>query len=296
MCPDKKCNHVLTPEEVDKLSKRMGGGNRIKRKADEFPDPTSVPHAKLEPLFPDDEKNDVWTVRGCFKIIPFIFDVTSTMTIHRNAQNELTIFNALRCNEELEQETLKLGTIAHVVKLGQFHGDADAYYVRAPQFNSPKLWTLPQGSVAEGMKADGILTPEAAELPITGSNIYNLECHPFPEGLMTVPCQSSQGSSKLLVACDSLVHVSDLSVIGYSTRFIFYLMGLNMKSENGVPKPAPMWMKQTVGAVGVDRVRKWYQDIMQLEWNHFVGAHGGSAKDVDHDAVMQAVEESLQGK
>ena len=217
------------------------------------------------------------------------------MTIHRNEQNELTIFNALRCSDELEQEILKLGTVAHVVKLGQFHGDADAYYVRAPQFNSPKLWTLQDGSVAEGIKADGILTPGSTELPIAGSNVYNLEGHPFPEGVMTIPCQSSsQGASKLLVACDSLVHVADLSVIGYSTRFIFYLMGLNMQAENGVPKPAPMWLKQTTGAVGAERVKQWYKDIMQLEWTYFVGAHGSPARNVDHDAVMQTVEEGCK--
>ena len=294
MCPDKTTHNALTPEEVEILSNKMGNGDKIKRQPDDFPKPTSVPYAKLEPLFPDDEKNNVWTVRGCFRIIPYIFDVTSTMTVHRNEQNELTIFNAFRCDDELEKEILKLGKVAHVVKLGQFHGDSDAYYVRAPQFSSPKLWTLPNGSVAEGTKADGILTPEGTELPISGSTVYNLDGHPFPEGLMTIPCQSSQGSSKLLVACDSLVHVSDLSIIGYSTRFIFYMMGLNMQSENGVPKPAPMWLKQTVDAIGADQVRQWYKNVMDLEWSHFVGAHGGPARNVDHDAVMRAVEEGLQ--
>ncbi|KAL3925791.1 MAG: hypothetical protein SGILL_000172 [Bacillariaceae sp.] len=284
----------MTPEEVEALSKQMGGGDKVKRAANEFPNPSSVPHATLEPLFPDAEKNNVWTVRGSFSIIPYVFKLTTTMTIYRDERNQLTIFNAIRCSEDLEHEILKLGTVAHVVKLGQFHGDADAYYVRAPQFHSPKLWTLPNGSVAEGTNADGILTPGASDSPIVGSKIYSLEDHPFPEGLITVPCESSEGSSRLLVACDSLVHLSDPSIVSYSTRFIFYMMGLNMNTPHNVPKPAPLWLKQTVGALGADRVRQWYTEITSMDWQHFIGAHGGPARNCDHEAVMHAIEAGLQ--
>ena len=73
---------VWTSEEVDALSKQMGGGDKVKRKPDDFPKASSVWRAKLQPLFPDDDKNNVWTVRGSFKIIPLLFDVTSTMTIN----------------------------------------------------------------------------------------------------------------------------------------------------------------------------------------------------------------------
>ena len=108
---------------------------------------------------------------------------------------------------------MELGPIAHVVKLGQFHGDADAYYVRSDKFNKPMLWTLPNGSVAEGMTADGILSSEDSDnrnLPIHDMKVYSLDGHPFPEGLVTVPCNrggagngNSNSNSRVLIACDS---------------------------------------------------------------------------------------------
>mmetsp|Transcript_30988 Transcript_30988/g.51209 ORF Transcript_30988/g.51209 Transcript_30988/m.51209 type:complete len:295 (+) Transcript_30988:106-990(+) len=280
----------MTPEDIEALSKKMGGGDKVKRKADDFPGPNSVPNAKLIPLFEDDDKNHIWTVRGSFSIIPYVFSLTSTMTIYRNeSNNELTIFNAFRCEEPLEQDILKLGTIAHVVKLGQFHGDADAYYAKAPQFQKPKLWTLPEGSVAEGTTADEILSD--TNLPVMGAKFFNLQGHPFPEGLMTVPCHT--GGGPLLVACDSLVHIPDLSIVSYMGRFMFYLMGFTMQSALNVPKPAPLWCKQSTGAVGVECVRGWYHDIAAMEWASCVGAHGVPAKNCDHDAMKKTVEEQL---
>ena len=280
----------MTTEDVKALSKKMGGGDKVKRKAHEFPDPNSVPDAKLMPLFEDDDKNHVWTVRGSFSLIPYVFSLTSTMTIYRNeSNNELTIFNAFRCVETLEKEILALGKVAHVVKLGQFHGDADAYYVRAPQFGKPKLWTLPEGSVAEGTTADEILS--ATNLPISGANLYNLLGHPFPEGLVTVPCNT--GGGPLLIACDSLIHIPDLSIVSYMGRFMFYLMGFSMQTAPNVPKPAPLWCKQSVGAVGVDCVRGWYKDVAAMEWTSCVGAHGTPAKNCDHAAMAAAVEEQI---
>lgn len=292
MAPLEETKPIMTPEEIQELSKKMGGGDQVKRAADDFPNPISVPYAKLEALFPNDEKNNVWTVRGSFAIIPYFLSLTSTMTIHKNENSgKLTLFNAFRCREDLETEILKLGPVGHVVKLGQFHGDADAYYCRAPQFQSPKLWTLPAGSVAKGTKADGILSSNASALPIEGAKVYTLDGHPFPEGLMTIPYNAGHGM--LLVACDSLVHIPNPSIVSYPSRFLFWMMGFNMQSAQDVPKPVPLWMKQTVGALGAPRVRKWYQDVIAMEWTHFIGAHGGPARNCNHDAVMTAVEQGL---
>lgn len=280
----------MTPEEIEHLSKSMGGGDKVKRKADDFPNPISVPYAKLTPLFDDDEKNHVWTLRGSFSLIPYVFSLTTTMTIYRNETNrELTIFNAFRCDDVLEKEILKLGKVAHVVKLGQFHGDADAYYARAPQFRKPKLWTLPSGSVAENTEADEILSE--TNLPISGAKLYNLQGHPFPEALITIPC--ANGSGPLLIACDSLIHIPDLSVVSYMGRFIFYLMGLNLQSTQNVPKPAPLWCKKTVEAVGAETARGWYQDIAAMNWSSFVGAHGPPGTNCDRDAMLEAAQQQI---
>jgi hypothetical protein len=124
--------------------------------------------------------------------------------------------------------------------------------------------------------------------PIAGAKIYVLKPHPFPEGFMTVPCNGGP----LLIGCDALMHVRKPGTV--LTRFMFYLMSLpsSVSTEN-VPKPAPLWFKRTVSAFGKERVREWYQDICQLEWNAFVGAHGEPALNCDHASMLKAVDEQL---
>jgi hypothetical protein len=288
-------DHPLTEEQITAFSKEMVGGDKVKCKADDFPQPSSVVNATLKPLFATTTTNRIWTVEGSFAVVPWVFSFTITMTIHRNADGELTIFNALRTSPALEAEILKLGSVTHIVKLGQFHGDADAYYRSAPQFmkedgTRPKLWTLPGGSVAEGTEADCLLSD--SNVPIRGAKLYELKPHACPEGLLSVPCGGEGGP--LLVGCDALMHVTKPSTVWAS--FLFYVIGLSsssfVSSEN-VPKPAPLWFKRTVSAFGKERVRAWYQDICQLEWDAFVGAHGGPAVKCDHQAMLHAVDEQL---
>jgi len=278
---------TLTKEQIAAISKKIGGGDQIKRKADDFPPPIVVPDAALKPLF-DDKDNNVWTVEGRFPVIPYIFYLPNTMTIYRDQQSrDLTLFNAFRLNDQLEKEMLGLGKVTNVVKLGQFHGDADAYYTRSPQFGSPKLWTLPEGSVAEGTKADFILSKD--NLPIKGAQLYELKGHFFPESLMTVPC--SKGN--LLIGCDSLIHMrQDLGMV--SNLFV-WMMGLVFMSEPNIPKPAPFWTRTTVEALGADPVLAWYRDIVKMKWTSFVGGHGAPAYDCDHDAVYAACEKEVKG-
>jgi hypothetical protein len=219
-------------------------------------------------------------------------------------------FNAFHCSSDLEAEILKLGQIKHVVKLGQFHGDADAYYVKSPQLVSgdedggdseqlerPKLWTFQRGSVAHGIEADEILAE--TNVPMAGSKIYNLDGHP------TVPYTKSDGSNNnkgninkgsILIACDSLVYVEDLKLISYPSLFIMWIMGFDMVSPRGTPKPAPLWCKTSVKVMGVEIVRKWYNDILQMNWDCFVGAHGSPTTEcsqADRTIIMDVINNEI---
>jgi len=286
---------IITGEELEAMRKQMSYGDLVKGQPDDFPNPISASGAKLVPLFENDEKNNIWTVRGDFYMIPYLVALTNTMTIYKCPKTgELSIFNAFRCVPELEQQILQLGPIAHVVKLGQFHGHADAYYVRAPHFlnpetkKKPKLWTLPGGTVAPATEADEILS--STNLPVEGAKLFHMEGHPFPEGLMTVP--SSDGKH-CLIGTDSLIHIPDVSIVGYGGRFLFYIMGFVLQAAQDVPQPAALWFKNTGKIMGVGCVRQWYQEIAAMEWTYFVGGHGIFARNVDHQKMVEAMEQQL---
>jgi hypothetical protein len=58
----------LTEERIAAFSKEMGGGDQVKRKAEDFPEPSSVANATLKPVFADSSTNQVWTVEGRFQL------------------------------------------------------------------------------------------------------------------------------------------------------------------------------------------------------------------------------------
>lgn len=265
----------------------MPAADTIQRPASSYPSPTSVPNATLKPLSPS-LANNVWTIRGAFPISPSI-SLANTMTIYRPpSSTSLVIFNAFRAAQELENQILALGPIGHVVKLGNFHGDADAYYTIAPHLGSPKLWTLPGGSVAEGTVADAIL---GADLPVPDAKLVPFLGHPSPEAAIIVPC----AEGKVLIACDALMYVHGDYVDYAAMEAIAQSMDLpKFVSEVGAPRPAPLWAKNTVEALGEAKVREWYQGVAALEWTAFVGAHGDACIAPSHSGMLGAVEEELQ--
>lgn len=265
----------------------MPADDTIQRPASSYPSPTSVPNATLKPLSPS-LANNVWTIRGAFPISPSV-SLLSTMTIYRpSSSTSLVIFNAFRASQELEKQILALGPIGHVVKLGNFHGDADAYYSTAPHLGNPKLWTLPGGSVAEGTVADAIL---GANLPVQDAKIVPFPGHPSPEAAIIVPC----AEGKVLIACDALMYVQGAYVDYAAMEAMAKSMGLpKFVSEVGVPRPAPLWAKNTVEALGEAKVREWYQGVAAMEWNMFIGAHGDACIAPSHSGMLGAVEEVFE--
>ena len=273
------------------MSKKMGGGDKVKRKANDFPQPATG-RSDLVPLLPEDENNNVWTLQGTFYLVPYLLSLSNTMTIYRDqATKELTIFNALRATPETERKILALGKIRNVVKLGQFHGAADAYYVLSPQFESPKLWVLPGGSVADGLVTDTmtIETMTSTALPVANSKLFTFDGHPFPEGFMTLPLSStSDGKAEnVLVGCDGLVHMTPADST-WSSRFLGWALGLEFTSPQvNVPKPAPLWCRKSVEALGPDIMNHWYSELGKMSWTHYIGGHGVAAKNCDHAAIME---------
>lgn len=135
-------------ERAARFSPKVGGADRVTRPAAAWAETPVAPGiGGLERVFSADDC-DLWVARGMFPMVPFVLSLPTTMTVHRDAAGSLTVFNALRLGPEAEEELLALGPVRRVVKLGQFHGAADAYYVKNPKFGTPECWTLSGGTTA----------------------------------------------------------------------------------------------------------------------------------------------------
>lgn len=137
------------PPTAAEASVAVGGADKIKRAALDFPPVATSASSRLVRFAGGDGVEGAWTVTGLFPMIPYILNLPCTMTIYRAADGNLVLFNALRVPEEMEDEILELGPIKHIVKTGQFHGAADAYWTLHEKFGRPKYWAMPGASIAE---------------------------------------------------------------------------------------------------------------------------------------------------
>lgn len=273
-------------EDADKYSKMVHGADKVLLHADDFEStPVLAAPAGLEPVYRDMPSCNLFIVRSLFPMqpIPYFMKLPITMTIARDDSGDLTLFNAFRVPEDVENQILALGQLRHVVKLGQFHGAADAYYCRSPKFSSPDYWAAPGATLSPGLDVTRELKP-GGPLPIEGAQLYNLDGLPFVENVITVPVP---GRRNALIACDALMHLADTSGAPILARLMMNMFGFTC--ELNAPQPAPIWLMKAVSICGKEAVIKWFSDIVAMDWDTVVCAHGTAVVDCSHEKVTEAV-------
>lgn len=120
-------------------------------------------------------------------------------------------------------------------------------------------------------------------MPVEGATLYQLDGHPLAESVITVPL-GTQGP--LLIACDAMMHVRHTEGVPIIGRLMMNVFGF--VCTPGVPQPAPIWVRKSVQFVGIERIKGWFDDIFELEWRSFVGAHGEHVLGCDRDAAKGA--------
>lgn len=276
-------NKPSTPEE---WSKRAAGANKVSRAASEWESTPEQVCEEVVPMYANNDECNVYYVKSMFVVIPWMMSLKATMTIYRASNGELTLFNAFRVPPSVEEKILELGVVKHIVKLGQFHGAGDAYYLKAPKFDSPTYWVHPGAAIAEGLPGAQVLGENG--VPVDKAVVSTLE-GPYNESVMTVPLNSGDN---LLVTADALVHFSDTDGVPPVGRLLMHLLlGLGEKDK---PTPAPLWLQHFVTGSGKDAVAKWFANITaEIDWHGVVTAHGDPVPNCTGEIVAETVEKAL---
>ena len=85
----------------------------------------ALAHGELDRVF-----ENIWFVRGMIKM-PMLMPmkISRSMTVLRNPGNdELTLVNPIRLDADGLAKLERLGKVAHVLRIGGFHGRDDGYY------------------------------------------------------------------------------------------------------------------------------------------------------------------------
>lgn len=152
--------------------------------------PPAMSHGALEEVLPD-----VFFVMGAMRN-PFFGSMWTfgrNMTVVRH-EGALTLFNAVRLDDDGLAALEALGKVEHVVQLGSLHGRDDRFYVDR---YGATMWAVEGMPQDEGLTVDRHLT-EDGELPVPG-RLFVFRETKLPEAILVLDREGG-----IAIACDSL--------------------------------------------------------------------------------------------
>ncbi len=178
------------------------------------------------------------------------------MVILKNG-NELTLINPVRMNDDSLSNLDKLGTVKHILRLGDFHGLDDAFYLNRYKC---EFWAQ------KGQ--DTYKTPQptkqisaTTESPYPNSEFFIFDSAKYPEAALLLK------EHKVLITTDSVQYHADWSYFTWFTKLAFKLLGFKIGINIGPP-----WLKRVTpkgGSMKADFTR-----MLALDFNSLIAAHG----------------------
>ena len=148
-------------------------------------------HGAIQEVFPD-----VFSVTGTMRgeFFGSMWQFSRNMTIVREG-GDLTLFNAVRLDDDGLAALDALGKVKNVVKLGSMHGHDDAFYIDR---YGATFWAVADMPHADGIQVDRYLTPDG-ELPVANASLFCFEATKLPEAILRLDREGG-----IMIACDSL--------------------------------------------------------------------------------------------
>lgn len=226
------------------------------------------PHSEIREIF-----KDVFFVTGTNKVHHEGQDIQTSrnMVIVRHG-SELTLINTVRLDEEGLIQLDLLGNVAHIVRIGAFHGRDDAFYRN--QYPTSLLWTLKGMTYESGLKSDRELIPGGA-MPFPGCSLFVFETSTLPEGILHIDREGG-----ILISCDSIQNITSTDdFYNAETAKSFHDQGL-VRSAN----ISPIWLGAThTQAPDCHRLLK------TMTFRHLLTAHGEPLMNTAFEKVAETV-------
>ncbi|ENW95632.1 hypothetical protein [Acinetobacter sp. NIPH 298] len=222
------------------------------------------------PIYPHDPIIEIlentYLLRGSIKL-GFGLSMNRNMVIVRQG-DELTIINAVRISESELKILENLGTVRHIIRLGDFHGLDDQFYIdryqatfwsQSHHVNYPNL--IPQQIIQVDIRP-----------PIKNSEFFIFEQATCPEAILFIK------DKKLLITTDSIQYWNDWKYFSFLSKIIIYLMGFRFGLFVGGP-----WLKRVTPKRG--SLKSDFDRLLKLEFENVIAAHGVLLKDSAKDKL-----------
>ncbi|MDE2420605.1 MAG: hypothetical protein KGO49_05430 [Gammaproteobacteria bacterium] len=214
----------------------------------------AFPHDPITEIFPN-----VYFVHGSIKIGPGL-RMNRNMVIIKQ-ESDLTLINPVRINDNELKNLDQLGTVKHVIRLGDFHGLDDQFYIDRYQ---AQFWSQHGHETYKELIPHQIISAQTKP-PIHNSDFFIFETAKYPEAALLIQ------PLRLLITTDSVQYWSDWSYFTPATKLIVKLMGFRLGLLIGGP-----WLKR-VTPKGKS-LQQDFAKLLTLDFDSLVSAHGAPLK------------------
>ena len=228
--------------------------------------PKATHHDPIEELLPD-----LFWVHGSVEFRPGSFLSRNMAVVRRGT--ELSLVNAVRLSDEGEKALSALGEVKNVVRIGNFHAMDDRYYVAE---HGARLWCLPGDQARPDPRPDELLS--AGHLPFDQAALHVYDGANFPEGALVL-----QQDGGVLLSADSLQYWADWSNCSEGMAAGAAQMGFSLTMLVGPP-----WLRGATPEGG--SLESDFRRLLEHDFEHMLGAHGGFHRGGAKQAVHRAVE------
>ena len=224
------------------------------------------PHGDLQFVLPD-----LYLVTGTNRTHHQGVDLQTSraMLVVREPEG-LILVNSVRLGEAGLRTIEALGPVAHVVRLGAFHGRDDPFY--RDRYGAT-LWSLPGSMHVDGREADQPLVRHGP-LPLRDAELFVFESAKYPEAALLLRREGG-----VLVTCDAIQSWARVD------RFFSAETGAAFEAE-GLIRPVNIpctWLGACEPAASD------YRRLLALEFRHLISAHGEPVLDDAHPRLRARV-------
>ncbi|MEP1421995.1 MAG: hypothetical protein ABJK59_09530 [Erythrobacter sp.] len=253
--------------------------------------------------------DDIYMVRGRMKSTKarpwfermFLY-YSRTMTVIRRSDgkggHDLTLINTIRLSERGLAQLQKLGRIAHVVRLGSFHGVDDTFYL--DRFDA-QYWVVADMEHAPGFAGD-FQTMSSGHLPIADAQYFAFENIKYPEAVIILPATENRAATA--ITTDSIQNHTGAWDIDNSLLVSLAIRKIGLIGE---ARLGPIWMRDQVEYTGealtdgaakraqmIACLRPQYEALIaEFDFDMLMPGHGWPIYSDARQAIAKSIDDQL---
>ncbi len=218
---------------------------------------------------------DVYLLRGSIRIASMM-QMNRNMLIVKQGQ-DLILINAVRLNDQGLKQLEQLGSVKHVIRLGDFHGLDDQFYLDQYQ---PEFWSQAGHATYPNLIPQHVIDKNTVS-PIKDSQFFIYASAKYPEAALLLQ------DHQLLITTDSVQYWDDWKYMSFLSKIILYLMRFRLGLFIGGP-----WLKKV--STQKNSLKVDFEQLLKLDFIHLIAAHGNVLKNTAKTELNKVVSSTFK--